>query len=110
MSNIASFVSKHRKQINTVSILEKISKLPWYKRPIEYSAFTTRKAKNGKYYARHKEWSTHIWIGPYNTQEDVNRIINSYVVKSAEKPLNKITPNEEIHSVYIEDSEMDSFF
>ena len=103
MTSISEFVSKHRKQVKNVSIEEKVSNLPWYQRPIERSAFTSRKAKNGKHYVRHKEWAEKIWIGPYNTLKDVDEIIDSYVKMSAVAPLNRITSNREIHSVYIED-------
>ena len=108
MTDIASFVAKHRRQTRDISIEEKVKKLPWYKRPIERSAFISRKAKDGKHYVRHVEWAERIWIGPYNTIEDVDDIINSYVEKSADKPLDRITPNREIHSVYVDD--VNSFF
>ena len=100
MTNIASFVTKHRKQINEVSIKEKIKNLPWYKRPIERSAFISRKAKDGKYYVRHNEWAEKIWIGPYNTIGDVDKIIDSYILKSSIEPLNRITTENELHSLW----------
>ena len=108
MSDITSFVAKHRKQVKPISIEEKIKQLPWYRRPIERSAFIYKKAKDGKYYVRHNEWSKQIWIGPYQTKKDVNDIINSYVEKSLLSPLNKIVSKIEIHSVYIND--LNNFF
>lgn len=109
MSDLSSFVAKHRKQIKNVSIEEKINELPWYKRPIERDAFTFKKAHNGKYYVRHNEWCEKIWIGPYSTIKDVDNIIKSYVEKSLITPLNRVVPSDnEIHSVYIED--INSFF
>lgn len=108
MSDISSFVAKHRRQVKAVSIEDKVKQLPWYRRPIERSAFTSRKAKDGKYYVRHKEWAETIWIGPYLTLTDCDDIITSYVEKSSVKPLDKITPNKEIHSVYIDN--VDKFF
>ena len=108
MTDIASFVSKHRKQIKNISIEEKVNKLPWYKRPIERSAFTSKKAKDGKYYVRHIEWAERIWIGPYDTLKDANKIIDSYVEKSSIEPLNRIITDNGVHSVYIED--VKSFF
>ena len=108
MSDISSFVAKHRRQIKPISIEEKVKQLPWYKRPIERDAFTTRKAKDGKYYVRHVEWAEAIWIGPYRTTKDCDDIINSYVKKSFVKPLDKITSDREIHSVYVDNA--DKFF
>lgn len=102
--DISEFVVKHRKQIKDISILKKKEeKLPWYKRPIERTAFISRKAKDGKHYVRHKEWADNIWIGPYSSIEEVDDVINSYVEKSLEAPLNKIYSGREIHSVYVND-------
>lgn len=108
MTDISTFVAKHRKQVKSISIEESISKLPWYKRPIERDAFTFRKAKDGNYYIRHMEWAEPIWIGPYQTMKDVDGIINSYVEKSFSTPLNKISGSKEIHSVYV--SDVNKFF
>jgi len=108
MSDISSFVAKHRRQVKSISIEEKVKQLPWYKRPIERGAFTSRKAKDGKYYVRHEEWAETIWIGPYKSMKDCDDIINSYVEKSSVKPLDRITPDREIHSVYVDD--VDKFF
>lgn len=109
MTSIAAFVAKHKKQVTELSIDDKIRKLPWYKRPIERSAFLSRKAKNGEYYIKHNEWSQHIWIGPYNTMKEVNDIIDSYIETSSVKPLDKVTSKEnKIHSVCIEN--LDEFF
>jgi hypothetical protein len=100
--DISTFVAKHRKTIKEPSISEKIDKLPWYKKPIERSAFISRKGKDGNLYVRHKEWSEKIYIGPYTTKKEVKDIIDSYVNKSAEKPLNKIVSENDIHSVYVD--------
>jgi hypothetical protein len=108
MTDISTFVAKHRRQVKDISIEERINKLPWYKRPIERSAFIFRKAKDGKYYVRHIEWAEPIWIGPYRTMKDVDGIISSYVEKSSVTPLNRITTDKEIHSVYIDD--VNNFF
>ena len=104
MSDISSFVAKHRRQVKNISIEERVNQLPWYKRPIEREAFTSRKAKDGKYYVRHIEWAETIWIGPYKSMKDCEDIINSYVETSSIKPLDRITTDREIHSVYINDA------
>lgn len=108
MSDISTFVAKHRRQVKSISIEEKVKQLPWYRRPIERGAFTSRKAKDGKYYVRHEEWAETIWIGPYKSPKDCDDIINSYVEKSFVKPLDRITVDKKIHSVYVDD--VDKFF
>jgi hypothetical protein len=40
--------------------------------------------------------------------KDCDDIINSYVEKSSVKPLDRMTPDREIHSVYVDD--VDKFF
>lgn len=100
-SDISTFVARHRKQSNDISVDKDTSLLPWYMKPIFKSDFISRKAKDGKYYVRHKEWAKEIWIGGYDTIKDVDKIIDSYVKQSSIAPLNRITSSDEIHSVYI---------
>lgn len=95
-----------RKRENKISVKHPVSetKVPWYRRPLDKSEFTYKFAKNGRYYARHNEWSKRVWIGPYKDISDVNSIIDSYVTESLKGSLNR-GYNEEIHSVIIEDPE-----
>ena len=76
-------------------------KTPWYKRPLERNEFSYRKAKDNKFYVRHKEWSKKTWIGPYDTEHDVNVIVTSYVLESLKEPLDRKT-NKNIHSICVE--------
>ena len=107
MNKIAEFVKKKR----TIHDIEKPSiqevKVPWYKRPLSQSEFTTRKAKNGKFYVRHCEWDEKTWIGPYNNTSETDDIINSYVEESLKAPLDKKT-NKNIHSIVV--YEQETFF
>lgn len=103
MTDISTFVRKHRREVKDISIGDKVDKLPWYKKPIERNAFISREGKDGKHYARHKEWSKEIWVGPYNTIQEVDELIDSYVRESEKEPLNRITINHGIHSVYVDD-------
>jgi len=107
MSDIASFVAKKHKKVAVETIEDKVKKLPWYRRPIEKDAFTSRKDKYGKLYVHHCEWSEHVWIGPYISQKEVDGIIDSYVKESLKKPLDKTQTNL-IHSVWVENA--DDFF
>lgn len=96
MDKIAEFVLKKR------VVKDNIEKptIPWYKRPIEHNEFSYRKAKNGKLYVRHNEWSSHTWIGPYNDLNGVNDIVDSYVKESLITPLDRKS-NKNIHSVIV---------
>lgn len=100
---IAEFVRRKRKvQTQTVEIKE--VKTPWYRRPIEREAFSIKKGKNGKFYAQHNEWSKRVWIGPYNSEDAVNKVIDSYVEESLKGSLDKKLSNS-IHSVIVDDEE-----
>lgn len=100
---IAEFVRRKRKvEIKEIEIKE--VKVPWYKRPIEREAFSIKESKDGKFYAQHNEWSKRVWIGPYQSEDAVNKIIDSYVMESLKGSLDKKLPNS-IHSVLIEDGQ-----
>ena len=100
---LSSFIRKRRKTpsvcVNKASIKE--VKLPWYKRPLDKSEFTTRIAKNGKYYIKHAEWSKRIWVGPYSTQKEADEIIESYVIESLKDSIARKV-NNKVHSVTID--------
>lgn len=102
MDRIAEFVRRKRviKDSQRVEIEE--VKLPWYKRPIEPTAFSYRKGKNGKFYVHHNEWSKHTWIGPYENVNAVNNIIDAYVQESLIAPLDRKT-NKNIHTIVVDD-------
>ena len=98
---IAEFVRRKRKvQTQTVEIKE--VKTPWYKRPIEREAFSIKKGKNGKFYAQHNEWSKRVWIGPYHSEDEASKIIDSYIEESLKGSLHK-KPMDSIHSVIVDD-------
>lgn len=103
-NKIAAFVRKKRKvQTQTVEIKE--VKTPWYKRPIERTAFVIRESIDGKFYAQHNEWSKRVWIGPYKSEEETIKVIDSYVNESLKGTLDK-KPINSIHSVIIEDGQI----
>ena len=105
---IAEFVRRKRKvQAQTVEIKE--VKTPWYRRPIEREAFSIREGKNGQFYAQHNEWSKRVWIGPYQSEDAVNKVIDSYVEESLKGNLDK-KPTNSIHSIVVEDGEEKLYF
>jgi hypothetical protein len=102
---ISNFINKRRAKIKKPEIESLTDKpTPWFKRPLEKSEFRHKLAKNGRYYVRHKEWGERTWIGPYRTIDDVNSIVNSYVVESLKGPLDR-KYNDSIHSVIIDNPE-----
>ena len=118
MDKIAEFVMRKRvvtepkktfiAEVKTITpSAEEKPKLPWYKQPIEREAFSYKEAKNGKLYMRHREWSEKIWIGPYNTPQDINSVINSYILESLKAPLDR-KRDSNVHSLIIE-NETDFF-
>lgn len=104
MDKIAEFVRKNRAVCETPKKVEiKEVKVPWYRRPLEHNEFITRKAKDGKYYIHHGEWSKRVWIGPYKNEVETNIIIDSYVTESLKSTLVQKAANQMIHSIIVED-------
>jgi hypothetical protein len=102
---ISNFISKRRARITKPEIKPLTDKpTPWYKRPLDKSEFSHKLAKNGRYYVRHKEWGERVWIGPYRNINDVNAIIDSYVVESLKGSLDR-KYDESIHSLIIDNPE-----
>lgn len=98
MDKIAEFVNKKRVVKDDI----KKPTIPWYKRPLEHNEFSYRKAKNGKLYVQHNEWSKNTWIGPYNNLKEVNDIVDAYVKESLIAPLDRKT-NKNIHTIVVDD-------
>jgi hypothetical protein len=107
-NEMSDFIKKRRAKnsfVKPVSVEPVSAKpIPWYKRPLGKEEFSHKLAKNGRYYVRHNEWSSHVWIGPYRNMEDVKSIIDSYVVESLKNDLSK-KYDENIHSVIIDNPE-----
>ena len=107
-NEISTFIKKRRAKNSFVkpASVEPVSTkpIPWYKRPLSKEEFSHKLAKNGRFYVRHHEWLTNVWIGPYRNMEDVKAIIDSYVVESLKSSLYK-KYDENIHSVIIDNPE-----
>lgn len=107
-NEISTFIKKRRAKNSFVkpASVEPVSAkpIPWYKRPLAKEEFSHKLAKNGRFYVRHHEWLTNVWIGPYRNMEDVKAIIDSYVVESLKSSLYK-KYDENIHSVIIDNPE-----
>lgn len=59
-----------------------------------------KKEVDGNFYAQHKEWKKNIWIGPYPTEKELDKVINSYVIETKKDILHRDIKN--IHSVLID--------
>jgi hypothetical protein len=107
MDKIAEFVRKKRViHDETPKVEIKEVKIPWYKRPLEASEFIIRKGKDKKYYIQHKEWSKRVWIGPYKNKNEVDTIIESYVVESLKFTSLDKKVNNTVHSLIVEDEKI----
>jgi hypothetical protein len=112
-SELSQFIKKRRKP-TSLEITKPVThvtqeKLPWYKRPLERTEFTSKMARNGNYYIRHKEWGKGIWIGPYTCVADVEKVITSYLVESLKQPLDRKVDNN-VHSLTIDNEEEFFYF
>lgn len=100
MDKIAEFVLKKRVIKDTKDVGIKETKTPWYRRPLNHDEFITRKNDEGRFYVRHVEWNSGVWIGPYSSQKSADEIIQSYVDDSLKQPFDK-EGNKNIHSVLL---------
>lgn len=77
----------------------------WFEKQIFQEDFEIKQDKNGKYYAKHKEWKKNIWIGPYETNDDVEKVIASYVSIS-KKPFGNRKELKNVHSIIVENKDL----
>lgn len=84
------------KKIKTEEIKEENKELKWHQKPMKKEKFKVQEIDN-KFFAQYDEWKENIWIGPYDTEKDVNDVINMYVKETKKKPINRIMKN--IHSI-----------
>lgn len=54
---------------------------------------------NGEFYARYKTWSKRVWIGPYTTEKELNKVIDSYIKETKKEVLKRDIKN--IHSIIL---------
>jgi hypothetical protein len=78
---------------------------PWYKRILTKDEFTSKQAKDGKWYVHHCDWKNTIWIGPYTNINECNMIIKSYIEFSLSNKILENAINSKIHSLIITDKD-----
>lgn len=76
----------------------------WFQKQITVEQFEIKKNKKEKYFAHHEAWKKTIWIGPYDTEEDTLKVIDSYV-STTKKPFGQRKQLKNVHSIIIEDKE-----
>lgn len=81
--------------------------LKWYQKPILPEQFEIKKDKKGKVYGHHESWKSTIWIGPYETEEELGKIIAQYVSNSKRAAMKK-KEIKNLHSVIMEDKDWQS--
>ncbi len=97
--------AKERHQPTKIEGLKKSKKQPelkWYQKPNEDGVFEEREGKDGKIYGRYNEWKDTVWIGPYKTSEELDKIVQAYI-KEMKKPFGKRKEIKNIHSIIIDD-------
>lgn len=76
----------------------------WFEGNITSDCFTIKKDNKGKFYGHHKAWKSNIWIGPYDSEEELNKVIASYVTIT-KKPFGQRKELKNVHSIIIEKEE-----
>ena len=80
---------------------EKPVELKWFQKKITEDSFTIKQDKKGKFYAHHNEWKDRVWIGPYDSKEEIDKVIDSYV-SVTKKPFGSRKELKNVHSILIE--------
>jgi hypothetical protein len=76
---------------------KRIKEKKWFEKQITPEQFEIKQDKKGKFYAQHNEWKKTIWIGPYETNEELSKVIASYV-STSKKPFGERKPLKNVHS------------
>ena len=76
----------------------------WYKKEISSDDFVILAGKDKHYYGQHNKWKKNVYIGPYKTKEEVDKVISSYE-SVTKKPFGSRKEIKNIHSILIEDKD-----
>lgn len=74
--------------------------LKWYEKPILEKDFKYKQVDN-EFYAQHKEWNKHVWIGGYPTEYEAKQVVKEYCKECKKDLLERNIKN--IHSVLFGD-------
>lgn len=70
----------------------------WWELPMKKSLFKTQKYED-KYYGQYDAWKNDVWIGPYDTEKELNDVIKSYVEETKKPQKDRDIKN--IHSIIL---------
>lgn len=70
----------------------------WWEVPMKKTFFKHKKIE-AKHYAQYEGWKKDVWIGPYNSEQELNEVIKSYI-EETKKPIGE-RKIENIHSIII---------
>ena len=87
------------KEKEIVTIKEK----QWLELPMKKTLFKTEKYK-GKFYGQYEGWSENVWIGPYDTEKQLNDVIKSYVEETKKPVMDRNIEN--VHSIVLKIKEI----
>lgn len=87
------------KEEEIVTIKEK----RWWELPMKKTLFKTEKYK-GKFYGQYEGWSENVWIGPYDTEKQLNDVIKSYVEETKKPVMDRNIEN--VHSIVLKIKEI----
>ena len=75
----------------------------WWELPMKKTLFKTEKYK-GKFYGQYEGWSENVWIGPYDTEKQLNDVIKSYVEETKKPVMDRNIEN--VHSIVLKIKEI----
>lgn len=75
----------------------------WWELPMKKTLFKTEKYK-GKFYGQYEGWSENVWIGPYDTEKQLNDVIKSYVEETKKPVMERNIKN--VHSIVLKIKEI----
>lgn len=100
---------KERKEVSKQNIkennkekeikVEEIKELKWFEKPMVKDKFIIKEIDN-KFYAQYEGWKPNIWIGAYNSEQELLDVIKMYIKETKKKPIDRNMRN--IHSIIID--------
>ena len=92
-----------RKQTLIKEEVVTIKEKRWWELPMKKTLFKTEKYK-GKFYGQYEGWSENVWIGPYDTEKQLNDVIKSYVEETKKPVMDRNIEN--VHSIVLKIKEI----
>ena len=70
----------------------------WFEKPMVKDKFIIKEIEN-KFYAQYEGWKPNIWIGAYNSEQELLDVIKMYIKETKKKPIDRNMKN--IHSIIL---------